>query len=58
MAFAEGRAGPQGGGRGEEREQLCDYIDRSLTGSGVDVTALAARRGIDRSEITDRWRDW
>ncbi|MGW7458773.1 hypothetical protein [Streptomyces sp. NPDC054797] len=41
-----------------EREQLCDYIDLTLGGHGVDVTALTARRGLDRSELTDRWRDW
>ncbi len=51
----------QHGGAGfctEEREQLCEYIDRTLSEHGVDVAALAARRGIDRAEITDRWRDW
>ncbi|MEU6400362.1 hypothetical protein ABZ867_25720 [Streptomyces cinnamoneus] len=42
----------------EEREQLCDYIDLTLSEHGVDVAALAARRGIDRAAITDRWRDW
>ncbi|WP_369260156.1 hypothetical protein [Streptomyces sp. R35] len=41
----------------EEREQLCEYIDLTLSEHGVDVAALATRRGIDRSEITDRWRD-
>ncbi|OEJ95564.1 hypothetical protein [Streptomyces thermolilacinus] len=41
-----------------EREQLCAYIDRTLTGHGVDVAALAARNGMGRHEITDRWRDW
>ncbi|MFF7392481.1 hypothetical protein ACFZAE_29055 [Streptomyces scabiei] len=51
----------QHGGAGfctEEREQLCEYIDLTLSEHGVDVAALAARRGIDRAEITDRWRDW
>ncbi|MER5384464.1 hypothetical protein ABT040_30080 [Streptomyces sp. NPDC002688] len=52
----------QHGGAGfctEEREQLCEYIDLTLSGHGVDVAALAARQGIrDRSEITDRRRDW
>ncbi|MFE2580249.1 hypothetical protein [Streptomyces sp. NPDC059378] len=51
----------QHGGAGfctEEREQLCEYIDLTLSEHGVDVAALAARQGIDRSEITDRWRDW
>ncbi|MGW4721547.1 hypothetical protein [Streptomyces sp. NPDC004291] len=42
----------------EEREQLCEYIDLTLGEHGVDVAALAARRGIDRAEITDAWRDW
>ncbi|NVI91451.1 hypothetical protein [Actinomadura sp. BRA 177] len=41
-----------------EREQLCDYIDKSLTETGVDVEALAARRGLKRYEITDEWREW
>jgi hypothetical protein len=41
-----------------ERDQLCDYIDRSLTEAGIDVEALAARRGQGRHEITDEWRDW
>ncbi|MGW2669309.1 hypothetical protein ACWC5F_14695 [Streptomyces sp. NPDC001272] len=52
---------PGHGGAGfctEEREQLCEYIDRTLSERGVDVAALAARRGIDRSAITDDWRDW
>ncbi|MFF4045554.1 hypothetical protein ACFYZ5_02725 [Streptomyces chartreusis] len=42
----------------EEREQLCEYIDRILGEHGVDVAAPAARQGIDRSAITDRWRNW
>ncbi len=25
---------------------------------GIDVPALAAGRGIGRTEITDDWRDW
>ncbi|MFD5771106.1 hypothetical protein ACFWIN_35460 [Streptomyces sp. NPDC127049] len=37
----------------EQREQLCEYIDLTLGENGVDVAALAARRGIDRAEITD-----
>ncbi|WP_234323121.1 hypothetical protein [Streptomyces bikiniensis] len=41
----------------EEREQLCEYIDLTLGEHGVDVAAPAARRGIDRAEITDAWRD-
>lgn len=42
----------------EEREELCLYIDQILTEHGVDVPALAARRGIGRTEITNDWRDW
>ncbi|MFE1228463.1 hypothetical protein [Streptomyces sp. NPDC058745] len=41
-----------------EREELCLYIDQTLTEHGIDVPALASRRGIDRTEITDDWRDW
>ncbi|MFG2482713.1 hypothetical protein ACGFSI_08080 [Streptomyces virginiae] len=41
-----------------EQEQLCEYIDLTLSEHGVDVGALAARRGIDPAAITDRWRDW
>lgn len=41
-----------------EREALCAYIDETLTERGVDVPALAARRGIGAHEITDAWRDW
>ncbi|WP_258534449.1 hypothetical protein [Streptomyces sp. PT12] len=42
----------------EEREELCAYIDGVLSWHGLDVAALAARRGLGRHEITDRWRDW
>ncbi|WP_226028020.1 hypothetical protein [Streptomyces hyderabadensis] len=42
----------------DEREQLCECIDQTLSEHGIDVAALAARRGIDRAEITDSWRDW
>jgi hypothetical protein len=42
----------------DEREELCDYIDETLSEHGVDVPALAARHGLGRYEITDRWRDW
>ncbi|AJT65633.2 hypothetical protein T261_3973 [Streptomyces lydicus] len=42
----------------EEREQPCLYIDQTLTDHGIDVPALAARRGVSRTEITDSWRDW
>lgn len=41
-----------------EREQLAEYVDAVLTQAGVDVAALTARRGRDRSELTDEWRDW
>lgn len=41
-----------------EREELCEYVDAVLTAAGVDVTALTARHGLDRSALTDRWRDW
>lgn len=41
-----------------EREELCKYIDRTLTEHGIDVPALAARHRIGRYEITDRWRGW
>jgi hypothetical protein len=42
----------------EERENLCAYLDATLTEAGVDVAALAARAGIGRYEITDKWREW
>jgi hypothetical protein len=51
------RAGQVGYETGE-REELCNYIDASLTDSGIDVGALAARRGLGRWEITDVWRTW
>jgi hypothetical protein len=41
-----------------DREELCEYIDETLTEAGIDVEALAERRGIDPAAITDRWRDW
>jgi len=41
----------------DEREHLCEYIDQTLTEHGIEVAALAARRGIGRAEITDAWRD-
>ncbi|MFD0316317.1 hypothetical protein [Streptomyces flavalbus] len=41
-----------------EREELCDYIDESLTGHGVDVVALTARHGLGRYQLTDKWRKW
>lgn len=49
-----------GGGGYEtgEREELCEFIDRTLEGHGIDIPALAARNGIGAHEITDEWRDW
>ncbi|WP_405011883.1 hypothetical protein [Kitasatospora sp. NBC_01539] len=41
-----------------EREDLCEYADAALGTVGVDVEALTARRGLERAELTDRWRDW
>jgi hypothetical protein len=41
-----------------EREELCDYIDATLTESRIDVAALAARNRFQRWELTDRWRTW
>lgn len=41
-----------------ERERLAEYIDAVLTDAGVDVAALTTRRGRDRGELTDAWRDW
>jgi hypothetical protein len=42
----------------DERELLCAYIDETLTEAGIDVAALAARRGLGKYEITDKWREW
>lgn len=41
-----------------EREELCLYIDKTLTEQGIDVVALTAQRGLSRYELTDRWRKW
>ncbi|MEV5767173.1 hypothetical protein AB0L34_21790 [Micromonospora sp. NPDC052213] len=41
-----------------EREELAEYIDAVLTAAGVDVADLTSRRGLDRGELTDSWRDW
>lgn len=41
-----------------DREELCEYIDDALTHTGIDVEALARRRGIDPAELTDEWRHW
>ncbi|MFD0315829.1 hypothetical protein [Streptomyces flavalbus] len=42
----------------DEREELCAYIDQSLSECGVDVVGLTARHGLGRYELTDRWREW
>ncbi|MFJ7044884.1 hypothetical protein ACIQVC_15930 [Streptomyces sp. NPDC101112] len=42
----------------DEREELCGYIDLSLTEHGVDVVALTARHGLGRYQLTDKWRKW
>ncbi|MFE6523898.1 hypothetical protein [Streptomyces sp. NPDC057794] len=42
----------------DEREELCDYIDESLTERGVDVYALTTRHGLGRYQLTDKWRKW
>jgi hypothetical protein len=42
----------------DEREELCGYIDRSLSEHGVDVVALTARHGLGRYQLTDKWRKW
>ncbi|GIH27923.1 hypothetical protein Aph01nite_62330 [Acrocarpospora phusangensis] len=42
-----------------DRENLCDYIENALTESGIDVEALASRRGLHpTASLTDEWRDW
>jgi hypothetical protein len=42
----------------DEREELCDYIDQSLTEHGVNVAARTARHGLVRYQLTDKWRKW
>ncbi|MFE5399796.1 hypothetical protein ACFQ9Z_00020 [Streptomyces sp. NPDC056580] len=42
----------------DAREELCDYIDQSLTECGVDGVALTARHGLGRYQLTDKWRRW
>lgn len=42
----------------DEREELCAYLDEALVAAGVDVAALAARQGVPRAGLTDRWRGW
>jgi hypothetical protein len=61
LILALNQINAQHGGTGYEtgeREELCDYIDASLSESGIDVETLAARKNIGRWEITDRWRQW
>lgn len=41
-----------------EREDLCDYIDATLTESGIDVAALATRNGKEPGELIGEWRTW
>ena len=41
-----------------EREDLCDYIDATLTESGIDVAALATRNGREPGELIGEWRTW
>ena len=41
-----------------EREELAEFVDAVLTAAGVDVAALTSRRGLNRGELTDSWRDW
>jgi hypothetical protein len=40
------------------REELYEYIDDVLVAAGIDVDALTSRRGCDRAELIDEWRDW
>ncbi|TDB82204.1 hypothetical protein E1264_31690 [Actinomadura sp. KC216] len=42
----------------DEREQLCEYIERSLAEAGIDIDAFAGRHSLTRHQITDKWRDW
>ncbi len=61
LILALNQINAQHGGAGyetDEREELCDYIDASLSESGIDAGALAARNNIGRWEITDKWRQW
>ena len=41
-----------------EREDLCDYIDATLTESGIDVAALTTRNGREPGELIGEWRTW
>lgn len=61
LVLALNQINAQHGGAGyetDEREELCDYIDASLSESGINVEALAARKNIGRWEIADTWRNW
>jgi hypothetical protein len=61
LILALNQINAQHGGAGyetDEREELCHYIDASLSEYGIDVEALAARKNIGRWEITDTWRQW
>ena len=61
LILALNKINAQHGGAGYEtgeREELCDHIDASLSESGIDVEALAARANIGRWELTDTWRQW
>lgn len=40
------------------REELAEYLDVVLGKAGIDVDALTTRSNLDRSELTDQWRDW
>jgi hypothetical protein len=51
------RAGQTGYETGE-REDLCDYIDATLTESGIDVAALTTRNGREPGELIGEWRTW
>lgn len=41
-----------------ECEELCAYIDESLTEHDVDIVALTDRHGLGRYQLTDKWRKW
>jgi len=58
LALNKVNAHHEGAYQTDVREALCMYIDRTLVHAGIDVAALATRRGLHRHEITDRWRTW
>ena len=41
-----------------EREQLCQFIEDVIDESAVDLDDFAKHCGCDKSDITDRWRNW